>query len=134
MSPKHAIMKAVFFFFFKIPVRVLGRAGSSLPLPGFLRCSEEGLLPVVGAQASHCGGFFCCEHRFSCAASVVVAHGLSFPTTKQKSASWFWLKTISYNFIDGFLSLVGSFLLATRGCCWEDFYLKKNFVFFFLFS
>ena len=56
----------------------------------FSSCRKQGLLSSCGAQASHCGGFYCCRAQalghagFSCAVhgfwstgSMVVAHGLS---------------------------------------------------------
>ena len=40
--------------------------------------AARGLFPSCGAQASHCGGFFCCGARaLGMRASVVVACGLS---------------------------------------------------------
>ena len=56
----------------------IGCIGSSLPHVDFLQLWRAGATLLCGAQASHCGGFFCCGARaLGVQASVVVARGLS---------------------------------------------------------
>ena len=64
------------FFFFNL--FIFGCVGPSLLHAGFLYLRQVGATLHFSVQASHCGGFSCCEARaLGGRASVVVAHGLS---------------------------------------------------------
>ena len=61
---------------------IFGCNMSSLLHGLFSRCGERGLLSGCRAQASHFGGFSCCDAPAPCAqTSAVVVHGLRCSTT-----------------------------------------------------
>ena len=65
-------------FFIYINLFICGYVGSLLLHTGFLQLRQAGATLRCSAQASHCGGFSCCQARaLGTRASVVVAHGLS---------------------------------------------------------
>ena len=77
----------LFIHFLKLYLFIFGYVGSLLLHRLFSSCGEQGLLsPVLvswGAQASHCGDFFCCEalalgHMdFSSCSTLALEHRLN---------------------------------------------------------
>ena len=59
-----------------IYINFSGCAGSTLQYRLFSHCGEWELLSSCGAQASHCGGFSCCDRAPGRVGSVAVAPGL----------------------------------------------------------